>query len=77
MCDVDNCLEGFSQEFDDFRLEGICQNIIGKLIINSLYGRLGVRDWGFKDVISKEPIVDAVSYIKVHNMYVNKINDEF
>jgi len=73
LCDVDNCLEGFSQEFDDFRLEGICQNIIGKLIINSLYGRLGVRDWGFKDVISKEPIVDAVSYIKVHNMYVNKI----
>lgn len=73
MCDVDNCLEAFSKEFDDFRVGGVCQNIVGKLITNSLYGRLGVKDHGFKDVISKEPLSNAVSYIKVHNMYVNKV----
>jgi hypothetical protein len=40
---VDYCLKEFSQEFDDFRNEGLCQNIIGKLVINSFYGRLGVQ----------------------------------
>ena len=73
ICDVGNCLEEFSQEFDDLRVRGACQNIIGKLVINSFYGRLGVQGWDFNDVISSEPLPYASSYIKVHNMYVNKV----
>ena len=73
LCDVDYCLKEFSQEFDDFRNEGLCQNIIGKLVINSFYGRLGVQGWNYKDVIAQHPVEGAISYIKVHNLYVNKI----
>lgn len=73
LCDIDNCLEEFSQEFDELRSRGSCQNIIGKLVINSFYGRLGIQSWGFKDIISSEPLLNASSYIKVHDMYVNKV----
>lgn len=71
-CDVDNCLENFSKEFDYLRSQGPCQNLIGKLVINSFYGRLGARDWDFKDVISNEPLAGAISYIKIQNLYINK-----
>jgi hypothetical protein len=73
LCDVGDCLADFSKEFDEIRMQGPCQNIVGKLVINSFYGRLGVREWGFKDVISTEPLTNAFSYIKLHNLYINKI----
>ncbi len=44
LCDTGYCLDKFSREFDDMRSGSVCQNIIGKLVINSFYGRLGVRE---------------------------------
>jgi len=73
LCDIDYCLLDFSNEIEKFRNTNQCSNIVGKLIINTFYGRLGAKDIGYKDVVSSEPMVDAFSYISINDVYINKI----
>lgn len=73
LCDVNLCLLDFSTEMDNFRNKNPCANIIGKLISNTFYGRLGASPVGYKDIISDGIDPNAVSFIKINKKYINRV----